>query len=872
MSNYVKKYDVGQIQLDLPTSNYIHELPLLSFSDIYGGVNLSLVFNYQGKLENSNAFYISAGYKLNLQKRLIIVGTSIKLQEATGKIVELNKFGDRYTFEDDSQRIMRKKSCTYIIENPDYSREEYNSAGRLTEVYDKYGTINFKYQYTAAGLLDYVIYRNNKTIDFKYESNRLESIAYGGTTTTFTYDDTNNIVTVNHYSGVVYTLKLNEMNFEVIANGNEGVTYSTKLVKQEDNTTLSIQNCINDDVVDTTLYKYPEYLEYFDPGYRFHQVEVTNNNGVKTRVQYGYDKIECSYEINGTNDVEFCNNAYPSNVNIYNIEDKTRMNPFNGVHTFNDGVALHCTNESNQRWQVDVSMDGNTSLRGYYVLTGWIKRTAEPYADNTICISNHTAGPVETFYASATPLNEWKFFAYKFSLSANFIYVYPSCPVGIELKDVKLTFKTTHLLEENSTSYIPIIDNVLVHKTTNKIIPLIKSKFVCGDVEFAEEGYVTFNDILKYKINKKKNINADEFYSNNLKNVHTINSASSINVIYDDVEYDLSNCYLGKMNYANQGNIVTQIVDDESNIAFYTYCDTNLRDNFDGVLLSVKKYNTNMDVVHEEKDDVAVVYERDGAGLVTKETVGSIVREFVYENGKLKETTDEFGYTTTYETDDTWGVITSIILPDGSVITDEFDGDKSTLKKRVFEKTTRRANEMLYSKGQLSQLKTSGLVYDFNYSEGKLSNIKKNNSYVEEHFQSNTKIDSYYPHEASNIYQQTMNFDKYGRLISIAGELEYNYALSSLWYDKNGKTYSGIDGETYTLFDGGKFNHSSWGGNSDGAKLSTSTDLITGQKTKYGYYQNRLVGIETHDSSDNVVSKEYYTYDKANRVKKITHS
>ena len=43
--SYVKSYDVGQIKLDLPRANHIHELSLLSFSDVQNTVNLSLVFN-----------------------------------------------------------------------------------------------------------------------------------------------------------------------------------------------------------------------------------------------------------------------------------------------------------------------------------------------------------------------------------------------------------------------------------------------------------------------------------------------------------------------------------------------------------------------------------------------------------------------------------------------------------------------------------------------------------------------------------------------------------------------------------------------------------------------------------------------------------
>ena len=84
--SFVKNYDPGQIRMDLPTANYIHELPLLSFADLHGTLNLSLVFNYRMKQERGNLFNIAAGYKLNLQKRLIMENNIPKmLLEEDGK-------------------------------------------------------------------------------------------------------------------------------------------------------------------------------------------------------------------------------------------------------------------------------------------------------------------------------------------------------------------------------------------------------------------------------------------------------------------------------------------------------------------------------------------------------------------------------------------------------------------------------------------------------------------------------------------------------------------------------------------------------------------------------------------------------------------
>ena len=62
--NYVKNYDVGVIHLDLPTPNYFHELPLFSFGDIHGRINLSLIFNYGMRNSDCNPYNIGSGFKL----------------------------------------------------------------------------------------------------------------------------------------------------------------------------------------------------------------------------------------------------------------------------------------------------------------------------------------------------------------------------------------------------------------------------------------------------------------------------------------------------------------------------------------------------------------------------------------------------------------------------------------------------------------------------------------------------------------------------------------------------------------------------------------------------------------------------------------
>ncbi len=134
---YVKRYDVGNIRLDAPYAHFIYELPLLTFGDIQHTIGLSLVFN--SRLSGSNEFNMSNGYKLNLQKRLIMSssGSPSSYEDGGGSICELISMGNgKYTFDDDSQRILRTSGTSYVLEYPDYSKETFNSDGKIVSITD----------------------------------------------------------------------------------------------------------------------------------------------------------------------------------------------------------------------------------------------------------------------------------------------------------------------------------------------------------------------------------------------------------------------------------------------------------------------------------------------------------------------------------------------------------------------------------------------------------------------------------------------------------------------------------------------------------------------------------------------------------------
>lgn len=256
---YINKYDVGNIQLDLPSPNYYHFLPLLSFSDIHGSLNLSIVFNYGMYKENYNFYNIAPGYKLNLEKTIIINNNELKsFQNENGIIVNLNNNDDVYTFEDETKRIIRKNNNTYELENPDFSKEIYNSLGKIIKTYDKYDVLILSYDYDSTGKLIKITYRDTYVITLTYSNNSLSKITYDNKSTILTY--LTDKVHITHYSGVEFELINSNPNYSVTSITTEdqkSIIHTTKIERVEDDIAkLKITNLIDSNVIDKMIYNF----------------------------------------------------------------------------------------------------------------------------------------------------------------------------------------------------------------------------------------------------------------------------------------------------------------------------------------------------------------------------------------------------------------------------------------------------------------------------------------------------------------------------------------------------------------------------------------------------------------------------------------
>ena len=857
--SYVKNYNVGQIQLDLPTSNYMHELPLLSFADIHGNVNLSLVFNYGLRAESSNPFNIAAGYKLNMQKRIVMSNSApTAFQSESGKVVALNSADTCYAFDDDTQRIIRRTGSTYELENPDFSKECYDQVGKITKAYDKYGVLVLSYAYDSGGKLTSITYRSEKTISFTYDSsNRLNKVTYAGKNISLAYKTSG--ITLTHYTGVTFTLTSSGMNFSATATATENstaVSYATKITKNS-NYILAISNLVDGSTVNTTTYKFPGIVTSYNTN--FSQVEITDNFGVVTRIQYNDDKPCYSYEImrdtdSQDEDIFFedddGNQIYKGTVSI-NTED------FSGVQRVNDGIRFGQLTNDYISWRHIFT--GTTSLYGNFIVSGWIYASeGESY---TITVKDIYSGKEFDGHtiSNLTP-GVWNYFSFKTYMSnPKNILVSVNKSDGLPICfDVRMMFEEGKIYSSNDINHFTVMKDVLVKEGTGasneKIIPLDSTlRFYKGNSRITKK--FTANDILRYKLNQKLGMNKNEIYYDNCKGI--ITNAGVFAIEYDEevngstqtTRVNIDNIAVGKKSIRNDKTHLTKM-------NFYTDSDGNSyfssKMYINDTEVKSERYDDKFDIVSSTNDGITSTFVRTN-GLITSESVQNLyTRTTTYakdsDNNPTVTFTDEFNNTTVYTFDRTWGVVKTVLMPDGTIVTDEYDDDMCARIKRTFGSSNGQSILYSYSKGNISRLQTDNLYFDFTYSKGDMTAVKKFGVNVEEHEYSDTSTNSYYPSKSSKVYQNTVNYDKYGRVISIGDEITNVYNISPE-FNSSGDIV-------------GKPNNA-------GSVLAMSTDHKTNQVARYEYNDNKTLKKKTVTGSSfsSKVSEETFTYDAINRVK-----
>ena len=863
---YVKKYDVGQIKVDLPYANYIHELPLLSIGDVKHNINLSLVFNYNRYKEESengsNPFFIAPGYKLNLQKRLTNddQGNPTKAQEANGEFIDLNRiYADTFTFRDESQRILRIIEHTikplpgmneeygaafydYEIESPDFSKEKYDESRKIVATYDKYGgTAALTYGYNSDKQLTSVKLGDLNEVTLEYVSNRLGSISYGGKPISFCYDDAGMLKKVEHYSGDVYEFTLSEMDYTVKSKeNNTTVVYSKELRLSDDNKTIKVSDKIGDNTVNTVSYSYPFELSYEMLPYSY--VDTIDNNGVKTRTQFLDGKATCSYEINdqGLFGGENCQSKVLSNVTFYKATRAYDNFEAIGVQTRYDGSTMNIPDSSFKTWSFEPSQNG------YYILSGWIKPKASESLYQNINIGKHPH-IMEEYDIGKLYADQWKYFSIMF-YSSGTVYVNGSTN-NVFLRDLRLTFQGA----ANTMSEYVLFNG-------NNKIPFHNVKFYYTNLqlESPELPNVTFSDVLRCKLRKKKYGMYDEYYSENCTNV--LKNIADLRINYDGSEIAVSDLDLGIKSYSDGKEFLTRINIDESdqstNIVKIHY--------INGSEVGREILSNKLDIVQSTQNGVVTSYERNSQGLVTSESVSGLYkRNIAYSDDlivvdNIDPDTNDILSTTKYHIDTIWGGVTKVEVLDEngnvqSVIKDTYDPDMSTLLSRAFDDDSSRESTLEYSNGRVSAISSGDIEFKFGYTnKGELESISKGGTSIEHHTitrntsEGITTIESKYPSEESALKTVTSIYDKYGRLKKINGQLENVYDFYPSY----------IPTDDCPMQDPNSC-----------AVLKKTIDLTTGEVHEYGYDNKYNISQkQTKNSSGTVISTETFEYDNSNRL------
>ena len=831
---------MGQIKLDLPYANYIHELPLLSFGDVKDTFSLSLIF--QSKLTN-NPFSIANGYKLSIQKRIIFSnGTLQSYEDGNGTLVKLNYcYGNKYAFDDGSQRFIRLINGQYVLENPDYSTEIFDTNGNILFVKDKYGNSILRYEYSSERLTS-VVFKIDKTVSFRYAGDSLSEIEYTNANDTYptTFYYSGNNVTVHHYSGVDYYMNYTSDNFEAYSQN-----YVERLTVNTSGNTITVNKYVDNNNTDRTIYNCVDLLETGEANI----IDITNFNNVTTRVQFANGKPSYSYELLDNMFIdrpETNNYYYPGKVTFYNNEKAI------GSQGYGDDLEMKCSTSTNYYEQNRFCIERN--LTGLMTVSGWLKPINDRTTECNITIYNGNT-PISTQTVKSLKTGIWTYFSVSFyTENANSITV-----VTRESNELLVAhdFRLSGNIDSD-TNLAEYKDNlikssgVLIHTDSNgneSVIPITDTvEYINGASPISKINYpMTINDLMRFKINQTIGSNTGEIYYNDCRGAFAMAGAFYIKYRTPDgvsITASLTNLDIGKMYTINNDVYVTKT-------SFYTKnglirLETESFKNSNSI--ESKIYDEKFDLIESTVDGITTTYERNNEGLLTRQSVGDIIqKDIIYEDSNTVKIIDEFDVTTEYTIDDTWGVITASTV-DGTTVTDAFDGDCSTLESKTFSTNEdSRTHLFSYENGMLSGLTNGTISYEFDYTGGDLSSIAKNGTNIETHTISNdrkTYTSTYGSHSVKEIY------DKYGRLSEIENVLKNTYDVNPIY---------NLRYEIAEL-------------DNSNAKLAVSEDKITGNKTKFAYTKGKLSKVGVFNTDDARINDEVYSYDNSGRLVKDVYN
>ena len=857
MSNYNKKFSVGSASLAVPYFDYYHALPLVAFGDVKSNIELSLVYN--SMLEEENCFNIGDGFKLNLQKKLLINGTTIQLIDSNGNKIACNLPHNgtasyelpAYSVNDNSHRMLRRTNTGYVLEYPDFNKEVFDSDGKLIGSIDKYGEEMLRFVYDGGGKLTSIVYRPGVSVSYKVLSFTYDSTTSNMTSVSYTAAGTTllvcNIVAgtygpiVKHYSGVdyecnssiagVYMVSSREKDSDETNEHSNAVLCSKSAGEQ-----IGILLLRGENIVDSNICQ----AKKLSSNNEIVVMDTTDFHNVKTRVQYENHQPKYTYEIeDGETPISFTDGMYKGIVSVQGFDSP------NGGISPDMGHQLSAS-FSGLIYSFEFDEDTPSSkYTGNAVLCGWIAHESESCAIGL----NGRAYGFEILQPS-----QWQYFMIPFENDSATISF--TNPHNAEFADVKVVFLDKRLQD---------IKTSLVSTTLSKTLDLRELRFdniINGHIDTAMSN-VTFEDIMKYFIAVKKHNRTNEFYFNGGRNFITNVESIEVHREYETEDgttvtesYSMSDFDQLTNNVLSQNSVKTEkylFPEDEAGVFM-----TVQRPILPGYLYT--KYNINLDLV--ERRDISTVpllthnyllesCTRNSLGLITSHTVnGNITKQYTYNDNctKLLSMTDEFSTVTTYTTDDLWGNITNVTIEGVTETSSSYTDDGADLKQSTFGADNEcTQNDISYANGKVSAMSSGGVSYTFGYTANDLTNIGKNGTVLK-----NISYDNDYKKvtvtsftSSSASYSNVAEVDNYGREISVSNRRENTYSLSP-YFDANGNQMDYGDGK---------------GSNT----LKTTTDKTNNQITYFGKIDDDTNRIVTK-SGTSTISTTNIVKDLAGRV------
>ena len=341
---------------------------------------------------------------------------------------------------DDSHRILRRITSGFELEYPDYSKECFDSNGKQTSSFDKYGEEIFRFVYNG-NWLSSIIYRPEvgaayKKFEFSYSSGRLATVKYSANEEpfvigTFVYSTTG--FTIQHYSGVDYVFIRDATNtsyfvYSTSRGGTLECIYSQSYSCTKTTSTLNIIAGTNRTLVDRMMYNL--LCSEGENSNEIKMMEITDFYGDKTRIQYVNHHPCFEYEIKDNEDEMFNEDGvYLGNVRIQKNEDTSGV-IFSGKQHF----TIDCCRDHYRGWRLEFDEAvPESEFTKEAVVVGWMK-WCEPYEFDFI-INNG-----DPYAVNIEAADKWHYFCVPFKNTWREIDVWAGNVGRPETKDVRILF------------------------------------------------------------------------------------------------------------------------------------------------------------------------------------------------------------------------------------------------------------------------------------------------------------------------------------------------------------------------------------------------------------------------------------------------